>query len=65
MILDFIIALPTTSQGHNAIVVFVDKLSKMIHIQLTTKKVAALEVAQLFFEVVFAQHGMLTMLISD
>jgi hypothetical protein len=63
--LDLVTALPTTSQGHNAIVVFVDKLSKMIHIRPTTEKVTAPEVAQLFVEAVFAQHGMPTTLISD
>ncbi|CAM6084532.1 unnamed protein product [Calypogeia fissa] len=63
--LDLVTALPTTSQGHNAIVVFVDKLSKMIHTRPTTEKVTAPEVAQLFLEAVFAQHGMPTTLISD
>ncbi|CAM6082583.1 unnamed protein product [Calypogeia fissa] len=63
--LDLVTTLPTTSQGHNAIVVFVDKLSKMIHIRPTTEKVTAPEVAQLFLEAVFAQHGMPTTLISD
>ncbi|CAM6101969.1 unnamed protein product [Calypogeia fissa] len=63
--LDLVTALPTTSQGHNAIVVFVDKLSKMIHIRPTTEKVTAPEVAQLFLEAVFAQHEMPTTLISD
>ncbi|CAM6088286.1 unnamed protein product [Calypogeia fissa] len=63
--LDLVTELPTTSQGHNAIVVFVDKLSKMIHIRPTTEKITAPKVAQLFLEAVFAQHGMPTTLISD
>ncbi|CAM6092763.1 unnamed protein product [Calypogeia fissa] len=62
---DLVTGLPTTSQGHNVILVFVDKLSKMIHIRPTTEKVTAPEVAQLFVEAVFAQHGMPTTLISD
>ncbi|CAM6088092.1 unnamed protein product [Calypogeia fissa] len=37
----------------------------MIHIRPTTEKVTAPEVAQLFLEAVFAQHGMPTTLISD
>ncbi|CAM6110333.1 unnamed protein product [Calypogeia fissa] len=37
----------------------------MIHIRPTTEKVTAPEVAHLFVEVVFAQHGMPTTLISD
>ncbi len=63
--LDLVTALPTTSQDHNSIVVFVDKLSKMIHIRPTTEKVTAPEIVQLFLEAVFAQHGMPTTLISD
>jgi hypothetical protein len=37
----------------------------MIHIRPTTEKIIAPEVAQLFLEAVFAQHGMPTTLISD
>jgi hypothetical protein len=38
---DFIVQLPVTQKGHNAIVVFVDRLKKMVHIRPTTSNVSA------------------------
>ena len=34
--MDFIVGLPQTKKGHNAITVFVDRLTKMVHLRLVT-----------------------------
>ena len=65
MSLDLVCEFPTTSKGHDSMVVFVDKLNKMIHIRATTKTVTAPELAQLYLEAVFSHHGLSTTLISD
>ncbi|KAJ9521390.1 hypothetical protein QJQ45_001231 [Haematococcus lacustris] len=63
--MDLITQLPVTSAGHDAIVVFVDKLTKMIHTVPTTTTVSAPELAQLFFDSVFKYHGLPKVIISD
>ncbi|KAJ9522138.1 hypothetical protein QJQ45_005140 [Haematococcus lacustris] len=63
--MDLITQLPVTSAGHDAIVVFVDKLTKMIHTVPTTTAVSAPELAQLFFDSVFKYHGLPKVIISD
>src|SRR5687767_14206503 len=63
--LDFMTDLPRTRDGHDAIVVFVDKLSKMIHSIPTTTSVTAPKVADIFFKEVVAHHGVPTVLVSD
>ncbi|KAJ9510442.1 hypothetical protein QJQ45_015921, partial [Haematococcus lacustris] len=62
--MDLITQLPVTSAGHDAIV-FVDKLTKMIHTVPTTTTVSAPELAQLFFDSVFKYHGLPKVIISD
>jgi RNase H-like domain found in reverse transcriptase/Integrase zinc binding domain/Reverse transcriptase (RNA-dependent DNA polymerase) len=51
--MDFIIELPETPEGHNMIVVFVDRLSKMVHLQPTTTTATAMDIANIFFKAVF------------
>lgn len=63
--MDLITALPKTRDGHDAIVVFVDRLSKMAHFTATTTRVTAPGLAQLFFDTVFRQHGMPKIIVSD
>ncbi|KAJ9524896.1 hypothetical protein QJQ45_002965 [Haematococcus lacustris] len=63
--MDLITQLPVTSAGHDAIVVFVDKLTKMIHTVPTTTTVSAPELAQLFCDSVFKYHGLPKVIISD
>src|SRR3989337_1726578 len=47
--------LPTTKQGHDSMVVFVDKLSKMVHIVPTTVTLTAPQLAVMFFKEVVQQ----------
>ena len=63
--MDFITQLPETRKGHDAILVFVDRLSKMVHFAPTRTDVSAKGVAQLFFEHVFRLHGLPKDIVSD
>ena len=46
--LDFITQLPMTQRHHNAVLVVVDRLTKMVHIAATTSDVSAEGTAKLF-----------------
>jgi transposase InsO family protein len=63
--LDFIGPLPNTAGGHNAILVFVDRLTKMTHLVATNTSIDAEGVADLFIATVFRAHGLPKELISD
>lgn len=63
--LDLIGPLPTTQAGNDAIVVFVDRLTKMTHFVATTMHVTGVQVADMLIEHIFRLHGMPTELVSD
>lgn len=65
--MDLITHLPPTSHQppHDAIIVFVDKLSKMIHAVPTTTTVTAEQTASIFFDTIFRMHGLPRVIISD
>jgi hypothetical protein len=63
--MDFIVQLPRTNQGYDSIVVFVDRLSKRVHLAPTTTTASAVEIARIFFDVVFRHHGLPATIISD
>jgi len=63
--LDLITSLPRTKRGYDAIVVFVDRLTKMAHFCPTTNEVSGEGVAQLFFDNIFRLHGLPAALVSD
>jgi putative transposase len=60
-----IVDLPMTVEGHNAIVVFVDHLSKMVRIIPSHNNLDTKGFAKLFFTEVFAHYGMPSQIISD
>lgn len=62
---DFITGLPKTKNGYDAICVFVDRLSKMVHFAPTTTDVNAEEFADLFFDNIVRLHGMPSDIVSD
>ena len=62
---DFITQLPTTKSGFDAIVVFVDRLSKMVRFAPCHSTVTAEQAAQLFVENVFKSHGIPRTMVSD
>lgn len=65
MSMDFITGLPTTSKGHDAILVFVDRLSKMAHFAPCHKDTSASDTAKLFIDHVYKLHGLPFDIVSD
>src|SRR5947208_7910076 len=63
--MDFITQLPNTKAGHDAIVVFVDTFSKMVHFAPTKTTATAPETAKLFFEYIFRSHGLPKSIVSN
>ena len=65
MSMDLIVKLPTTVDGHDLILVFVDRLSKMVQSVPTTESLNARSFAALFVNNVVRSHGLPATLISD
>jgi hypothetical protein len=63
--MDFITSLPMTVSGHDAITVFVDKLTKMCHLAAVTKDITAVEVANVFVDRIYCLHGLPKVIVSD
>jgi hypothetical protein len=63
--MDFITQLPRTKSGFDAIVVFVDTFSKMVHLIPSRTTATAPDTAQIFFDHVFKLHGLPSSIISD
>ncbi|CAI7866760.1 unnamed protein product [Closterium sp. NIES-54] len=63
--LDFITGLLPTNAGHDAILVVMDKFSKMGHFIPTHTTARTEEMAQLFLKHIISQHGIPTTIISD
>jgi hypothetical protein len=63
--MDLITQLPKTKSGYDAIVTFVDRLTKQIHLAPTTCNVTASQLASIFVEHVFKLHGLPSSIISD
>jgi hypothetical protein len=69
--MDFIVQLPPTAlrlgqaQGYDAILVFVDRLTKMVKLAPTYTTCTAEETAKLFLAHVFADHGLPDSIITD
>ena len=63
--MDFITALPLSARGNTQIVVFVDRLTKMVHLDALPEKATATEVARCFMRNIFRLHGMPERLVSD
>jgi transposase InsO family protein len=63
--MDFVTGLPRTRNGHDAIWVVTDRLTKMVVLVPTTTKVTAPLTAELFQQHVFARFGLPTVIVSD
>src|SRR5207302_383618 len=63
--MDFITQLPRTKSRFDAIIVFVDTFSKMVHLVPSRTTATAPETAQIFFDQVFKLHGLPSLIISD
>lgn len=56
---------PPTSTGQDTILVFIDKLTRMVHLAPTKETCAAEEAATLLLDTVYRQHGMRKSIVSD
>ena len=63
--MDFIVQLPKTKTGKDCIVVFVDRLSKMVHFVSTVTTATAPDVAEIFINNIFKLHGLPKVIVSD
>lgn len=63
--MDMIVKLPQTVNGHDSILVFVDRLSKMVHLVPTVETLSAEGFAKLFRDWVIRLHGMPETVLSD
>jgi hypothetical protein len=63
--MDFIVQLPLTRKGHDAIVVFTDRLTKRGHFYPMHTSATAPEVAKIFFSTIFKDHGLPRIIVSD
>jgi len=63
--LDFIFGLPKDTQNRTGILVFVCRLSKMIHLVPVKESVTAKQCARIFMDTIFRLHGLPKTLVSD
>jgi transposase InsO family protein len=63
--MDFIVDLPPSPSGDNAILVTVDRFTKMAHFSATKTTADAADVARLFLRDVYRLHGLPADIISD
>jgi hypothetical protein len=63
--MDFITQLPKTKTHKDAIVVFVDRLSKQAHFEAITTNITAPETAKVFFNTIYRLHGLPQAIVCD
>jgi hypothetical protein len=63
--MDFIVQLPRTEKGNTQIVVFVDRLTKMVHLAALPEEATSVDVARCFLHNVFRLHGLPKALVTD
>jgi hypothetical protein len=63
--MDFIVGLPRSPSGNDAIFVVVDRFTKMAHFIPTTTTADASEVARLFLDNIYRHHGLPDDVVSD
>lgn len=62
---DFIVKLPVTKKGFNAITTFVDRLSKRVHFVPSKEEDDHAATAEVFYTHVFRHHGLPDSIVSD
>ena len=63
--MDYVVALPKTEGGYDAVLVLVDRLTKMVHLAPTVTTCTAEHTARLFFDNVVRLHGVPRNVVSD
>ncbi len=62
---DFIVKLPKTKKGYDAITTWVDRLTRRVHFLKSKTTDTAVDVANDFFEHIFKHHGLPDNIVSD
>jgi len=65
MTMDLITDLPVTKNGFDAVVTFVDRLTKMVHFAPTTKGAGAEKIARVFVNTWYKHHGLPRVIVAD
>ena len=63
--MDFVFGFPKDGKGHDGILVFVDRFSKMVHLVAVAETITAEGCAAVFVDTVFRLHGLPRELVSD
>ena len=63
--MDLVIALSKIARGHDAIIIFADRLSKAIKCAPIGEAIGAVEIARLFKDNISRQEGLLEVIIAD
>ncbi|KAG2792299.1 hypothetical protein PC118_g25048 [Phytophthora cactorum] len=63
--MDFVFGLPRDVQGRTGILVFVDRLSKMVYLTPVVASIIATQTAAIFVDTVYRHHGIPTSIVSD
>ena len=63
--MDYLMSVPKSKKGHNAILIVIDCLRKMAHFIPTMDQVTAKETAELFLQNIFRYHSLLDNIVSD
>ena len=63
--MDYIMELPRTAKGHNAVITFVDRLTKMVHFHACDTNITAVGTADAFIDTVYKHHGLPAVIICD
>jgi hypothetical protein len=63
--MDVFFGLPRTAAGYNDVLVFVDRLSKMVHLAPVSDTCTGSDYARLFVDEVFRLHGLPDSILSD
>ena len=63
--IDYLMPIPESKNGNNAIIIVVDRLTKMAHFIPTQNTVTAKETAELFLQHIFRYHGLPDNIVSD
>ena len=62
---DFIVGLPVTKNGFDAITTWVDRFTRRVHFIPSHSTDTAVDVAGTFFKNIFSQHGLPEKIVSD
>ena len=63
--MDYLGPLPVSMNGHDMVLIVVDRLTKMAHFIPTTSNVTSKQTAELFLQYVFRYHGLPENIVSD